>query len=34
MTLGKAYDSVLAADMMADLTTVALGGPGKRIKMF
>ena len=34
MTLGKEYDTVLAADMMADLTTVALGGPGKRIKMF
>ena len=34
MTLGKEYDTVLAADMMGDLTTVALGGPGKRIKMF
>ena len=34
MALGKEYDTVLTADMMADLTTVALGGPGKRIKMF
>lgn len=34
MSLGKEYDTVLAADMMADLSTVALGGPGKRIKMF
>ena len=34
MALGKEYDTVLAADMMADLSTVALGGPGKRIKMF
>jgi hypothetical protein len=34
IALGKEYDTVLAADMMADLTTVALGGPGKRVKMF
>ena len=34
MALGKEYDTVLAADMMADLSTVVLGGPGKRIKMF
>jgi hypothetical protein len=34
MSLGSEYDTVLAADMMADLTTVALGGPGKRVKMF
>ena len=34
MSLGSEYDTVLAADMMADLTTVALGSPGKRIKMF
>ena len=34
MSLGSEYDTVLAADMMADMTTVALGGPGKRVKMF
>ena len=34
MSLGTEYDAVLAADMMADMTTVALGGPGKRVKMF
>ena len=34
MSLGSEYDAVLAADMMADMTTVALGGPGKRVKMF
>ena len=34
MSFGSEYDAVLAADMMADMTTVALGGPGKRVKMF
>ena len=34
LSLGSEYDAVLAADMMADMTTVALGGPGKRVKMF
>ncbi len=34
VSMGKEYDTVLAADMMADLTTVALGSLGKRVKMF
>lgn len=34
MTVGDEYDSVLAADMSADQSRVALGGPDKLLKIF
>ncbi len=32
--VGNEYDAVLAADLNSDQTEVALGGPGKRVKIF
>lgn len=34
MTMGKEFDSVLAADLRADLGGVALGGPSRLIKLW
>jgi hypothetical protein len=34
MTLGKEYDSVLTADMRADQSMVALGGPDRLVKIY
>jgi WD40 repeat protein len=33
-TLGDEYDTVLAADVSSDLSRVALGGPGKQVKVY
>jgi Planctomycete cytochrome C/Anaphase-promoting complex subunit 4 WD40 domain len=34
LRVGNEYDTVLAADLNADQTEVALGGPGKHVKVF
>ncbi len=34
MTMGKEFDSVLAADLRADLSGVALGGPSRLVKLW
>ncbi|MDB4692145.1 hypothetical protein OAF21_00870 [Akkermansiaceae bacterium] len=34
MTMGKEFDSVLAADLRADLGAIALGGPSRLIKLW
>ena len=34
MTLGKEYDTVLAADIRPDQSLVALGGPGRLVKLY
>jgi WD40 repeat protein len=34
MTIGKEYDTVLAADIRPDQSQVALGGPGRLLKVF
>jgi WD40 repeat protein/archaellum component FlaC len=34
MRVGNEYDTVLAADLNSDQTEVALGGPGKHVKVF
>jgi len=34
MTIGKEYDTVLAADLRPDQSQIALGGPGRLVKIF
>jgi hypothetical protein len=34
MTVGEEFDSVLAADITADQSRIALGGPGKLVKIY
>ena len=34
LTTGEEYDTILAADVSADQTLVALGGPAKRVKVY
>ena len=34
LTMGEEYDTVLASDVSADQTLVALGGPQKRVKVY
>ena len=34
MTIGDEYDSVLASDISADQTRIALGGPGRLVKIY
>lgn len=34
LTLGKEYDTILASDLSADQSLLAIGGPSKRVKVF